>query len=921
VRTATVDPGGRFGLPTWVPRGHRLPDEIWRSRHRGLLALLWGHVAFLPLFALQRQRGIWHALFEMAIVLVPALIGSSQKVPNSYRTFAVSFGLLSSSAVLVHLSGGVIEAHFHYFVMVAAVALYQDWVPFLAAVTYVLVHHGVMGSIDPASVYNHPAAVANPWLWAGIHAAFIVAISVACMVTWKSNEKLLDQHRASEDSLLRESKVVEALHEVGRTLSDQLDPARVVQEVTDAATRLSEAAFGAFFHNVVDEHGEAYMLYTLSGAPRSAFERFPLPRNTEIFAPTFAGEGIVRLDDVTADPRYGHNSPYNGMPKGHLAVRSYLAVPVKARGGEVMGGLFFGHPEPGRFTEVHERIVAGIAAQAAVAVENARLYESERTSRILSEAARSRLSLLSDVSRALVSSLEVDEILARVAALVAPAIADVCVVDLRREENELERTTFVSGPVPPSDSIDANCPRTDADSAVARAITAGTLGFKTADPLVAVPLDVERDGLNGYAIPLVGRDRVIGILSVGMFPSSERSFADSDDLPLLREIAGRVSIAVENARLFARQRGLAETLQHSLLPDRLPEIPGMQIAARYVSGGPGVEVGGDWYDVIALPQGEIAFAMGDVVGRGERAASLMGQIRNALRAYAMAGFQPTELMRQLNRLVVAMGPECMATLIYAVIDPDTGTLRFVSAGHPPPLTVDPAGGASFLVGEGGVPLGAIGRAKYIENVASLKRGATLLLYTDGLIEDRRETLDEGFEKLENISLQAPTDLDQFCQHLLESSLRDRDTEDDIAMIALRLVPLDADLKLSLPRDPAMLGPLRSTLRRWLTSGGASDDETFEILVAAGEACSNAVQHATGASDSAFEVNGTLNEEVVLEIKDSGRWRQPREEGSGGRGIGIMRSFMDDVEIDSSESGTTVRLRRRLRAPAMREVKG
>ncbi len=177
-----------------------------------------------------------------------------------------------------------------------------------------------------------------------------------------------------EESLREESNTLEILHSVGAALAGNLDLERVVHAVTDAATQLSGAQFGAFFHNVKNENGESYMLYTLSGAPREAFSKFPMPRNTAVFNPTFHGEGVIRSDDITKDPRYGKNAPYYGKPKGHLPVISYLAVPVVSRAGEVMGGLFFGHEKPGVFTERAERIVVGIAAQAAIAMDNARLF-------------------------------------------------------------------------------------------------------------------------------------------------------------------------------------------------------------------------------------------------------------------------------------------------------------------------------------------------------------------------------------------------------------------------------------------------------------------------------------------------------------------------------------------------------------------
>jgi PAS domain S-box-containing protein len=184
--------------------------------------------------------------------------------------------------------------------------------------------------------------------------------------------------RLADEALKDEKRLVETLNAIGTRLAAELDLGKLLQAVTDETTRLTGAAFGAFFYNAVDEKGESYQLYTLSGVARAAFAGFPMPRNTAIFAPTFRGEGVVRLADVTADPRYGHNAPHRGMPAGHLPVCSYLAVPVKSRSGEVLGGLFFGHPKAGVFTDRHERLVVGVAAQAAVAVDNARLYERLR---------------------------------------------------------------------------------------------------------------------------------------------------------------------------------------------------------------------------------------------------------------------------------------------------------------------------------------------------------------------------------------------------------------------------------------------------------------------------------------------------------------------------------------------------------------
>ncbi|WP_281407230.1 hybrid sensor histidine kinase/response regulator [Neorhizobium alkalisoli] len=184
-----------------------------------------------------------------------------------------------------------------------------------------------------------------------------------------------DQKKA-EIALRDETRYLEVLNKLGADLSAELDLEKVVQMTTDAGVELTGAQFGAFFYNVNDEKGERYRLYALSGVSREAFEHFPMPRNTEVFAPTFTGAGVIRSDDILADPRYGKNAPFSGMPEGHLPVRSYLAVSVTSRSGEVIGGILFGHPQPGRFRREHERLVVGAASQVAIAIDNARLFRT-----------------------------------------------------------------------------------------------------------------------------------------------------------------------------------------------------------------------------------------------------------------------------------------------------------------------------------------------------------------------------------------------------------------------------------------------------------------------------------------------------------------------------------------------------------------
>jgi signal transduction histidine kinase len=221
----------------------------------------------------------------------------------------------------------------------------------------------------------------------GISAEYGVIATASCHADFPSEtHRLLLNVAANQatvalltDCARDEQRIADTLQRIGTAIAAEMDPEKVLQTVTDTATALTGAGFGAFFYNVNDPTGESYMLFTLAGAPREAFSRFPMPRNTAIFEPTFQGTAVVRLRDVTSDPRFGQSPPYHGMPAGHLPVRSYMAVPVVSRTGKVHGGLLLGHQEIGVFLERHERLAVGVAAWAALAIDNGSLYaEAQR---------------------------------------------------------------------------------------------------------------------------------------------------------------------------------------------------------------------------------------------------------------------------------------------------------------------------------------------------------------------------------------------------------------------------------------------------------------------------------------------------------------------------------------------------------------
>jgi anti-sigma regulatory factor (Ser/Thr protein kinase)/putative methionine-R-sulfoxide reductase with GAF domain len=410
-------------------------------------------------------------------------------------------------------------------------------------------------------------------------------------------------------------------------------------------------------------------------------------------------------------------------------------------------------------------------------------------------------------------------------------------------------------------------------------------------------------------VPLVVEGAVIGVLHVGSLKPRDFGTADAVVLELA---AARAAPAIERARLFAALEGEhrgAVALQRSLLPDRLPDLPGATVAARYLPARD--EVGGDWYDVLTLPGSRIGLAIGDVAGHGVRAAALMGQMRAALRAYALENHSPAVVLELLDRLLRATRERAMATVIYAVIEPESGRVRYASAGHPPPVLVDD-NGARLLDPATGPPVGTVLDSAYTEAELEMHAGETLLLYTDGLIEVRGEALDEGLARLLSAAggITAPHAL---CERILETLRPDADASDDIAVVALHTPPIPEVLDLRFQAEPETLATLRHTLRRWLRAAGATSEDLAAITLACNEAAANAVEHAYGAGPAIYDVSARLEGSVVvLSVRDHGRWRDPRGENRG-HGQVIMRAAMEEVETRSAETGTEVVMRRRLGA--------
>jgi anti-sigma regulatory factor (Ser/Thr protein kinase) len=414
------------------------------------------------------------------------------------------------------------------------------------------------------------------------------------------------------------------------------------------------------------------------------------------------------------------------------------------------------------------------------------------------------------------------------------------------------------------------------------------------------------------AVPMLRQEHFAGVLVIASL--TPRSFRP-DEARLLQLFADRAALELEHGGVLADHRR-AWALQRSLLPERLPMIQGVTLAARYLPASPQAGVGGGWYDAIALRNGRVGVAVGDVAGRGSKAATLMGELRSALRAYALEDDGPTVVAAKLWHYVHAFEHGEMATLLYGVLDPADGTLRFASAAHPGPAIVHGDGSVEFVPAIPAAPLGVGSPPRGDETETALGEGATMLLFTEGLAEQRRGRLADRRSRLAAVAAHAPDDPESLCSHLISRLLDGRRPEDDVALLAAQAASvLDGVLTCTVRADASELSDVRRRLRRWLAAHGAGETEISAITLACQEACANAVEHAYGLDEATFDVAARHDEgDVEVTVRDTGHWRPPRGHNRG-RGLGLMRHLVDQVDVEHDEDGTTVRLTRHLREAA------
>jgi anti-sigma regulatory factor (Ser/Thr protein kinase)/anti-anti-sigma regulatory factor len=369
-------------------------------------------------------------------------------------------------------------------------------------------------------------------------------------------------------------------------------------------------------------------------------------------------------------------------------------------------------------------------------------------------------------------------------------------------------------------------------------------------------------------------------------------------------------------------------LQGSLLPESLPVLPGLQLAAHYLVAGSEQEAGGDWFDAVPLPDGAVALVVGDVVGHGPKASVAMGQLRAVLAALLLDGHGVAETLTRLGRFVTRV-PSAMATTVcLAVLDPVTGEAQYACSGHPPPLLLGADGDARYLPVHQGAPLGTSGAPPEVGKVR-LDPGDVLMLFTDGLVERPDRPLPDGLDQLRGCAVDAlrrgpahmmtGPGIDRMCRLSLERMTRDG-YPDDVSLIAAQRVRRVPALCLVLSALPPVLAELRAELGRWLDALGAEQRDTSAIQLAIGEAVTNTIEHAYPDGAGAVRVEGRLDPDgrVALTVTDRGRWRPPPSEPNGrGRGLIMIRASMDTAEVEATPGGTVVTMSRQLhRAPVV-----
>ena len=428
--------------------------------------------------------------------------------------------------------------------------------------------------------------------------------------------------------------------------------------------------------------------------------------------------------------------------------------------------------------------------------ERAELLAGTRAARAEADGASERLAFLMRAGALVAATRDRDELLSQIVQLVVPALADACVVFLPTADGRLQasaarhadpaQTAVLAElrrhPIAPEGPLLTQRAFTTGATQLAHDVATEMPAWARAEPDAIDVVKLMRPR-SAIGMPLLAGQDTLGVIA--LYRGAGRPKFTETDVSVAEELGRRLATGLANTDTFAREHAIAETLQRSLLPDALPEIPGLDLAVRYLPATEGAAVGGDWYDAFPLAGGRVGLVIGDVAGHNLLSASAMGQVRSLLRAYAIDTRDPGAVLERTNAAVAALLPEVLASVVYAVLDPATGDFGYANAGHPPPI-ITSAGQAEYLDDEPGIMLGACATAGYSTGRRRLAPGARLVCYTDGLIEDRRRDISEGFTALADaLQRSGPGSAEHTCASV-EAALASAARLDDVCLLTARL---------------------------------------------------------------------------------------------------------------------------------------
>jgi serine/threonine-protein kinase RsbW len=683
----------------------------------------------------------------------------------------------------------------------------------------------------------------------------------------------VERRRAQEEALAR-AEASRRLHEVTSDLSKAASSVEV--GITCLEHALAAVGAEAGFVVLATGDGEVELVANrgYDDAELAAWRALPVDADSPVGRVLVSGEPLWALSSeemaavtAVAEPRS----------------TGWVALPLKTQRG-TGGVLHLSFRSTRKLSDAEREWLRSMVSQCGQALERSGLFEEEQRSRLRAERLQRITTLLSNaVTPSDVAQVVADEV---AAAADAPGVALVAV-----------RDGALATPLASRGTGDDPLAQLDADGSAVGGAAVRVLQSRQSDLF-------EDTGSTVLLVPLLSGRRVNGLLVATWSGSVQLA---SEDRAIVEALAGQAALALDRAEQFESEQAIAETLQRSVLPVSLPTLEGVEMAARYLPGSARLDVGGDWFDALTLPDGKVGLVVGDVVGKGVQAAASMAQLRNAIRAFSVERLKPSSMLARLDRLANDVLETSFATLAYLVLDPDTGVARLSSAGHPPPLLAHPDGRIEYLEEVRGLPLGTGVGARYRQHAVELEAGSLVLLYTDGLVERRGRSIDDGLAALREAVLDGPKDPDRLLDHVLDRMVGADERGDDIALLAARVLPVaPRPLTLRFRAHIASMDVVRDAMRAWLVGVPLDRRTSEDVVLATWEACANAIEHAVRPTSDVVALDAVVDGLIVrVAVRDTGAWAPASGREDRGLGLGLIEALVSTVEVEKGETGTTV----------------